>query len=393
MKEETKIIQRLWTADAHGNKLPTTVNPPVYRGSTVLFDNYEDMRLAGSGQFDGPTYGTDRFPVQRCMEEALRELEGGFVTRVFPSGISAIQNSFYAFAKSGDHVLVVDNAYGPGVRFCKKVLTKFNIETTLIPPSVAGDIEQYIKPNTVLILLESPGSNTFEIQDIPAITTIAKEKNIITALDNTWATPLYLKPFELGVDISIQAVSKYISGYSDVLMGAVTVNKKYGHILENFHSVTEMYTPDNDCYLALRGMKTLSTRLKQHEQSALQVAAWLEEHEKVDTVIHPALPNHPEHHIWKRDFTGSSGLFAFTFKRDYSPDELALFIDKLALFGLGYSWGGYKSLLTAARQRRATPSRFSGKTIIRLNIGLESPDDLILDLDKGISLLPSAHTV
>ncbi len=387
MKEETKIIQRLWTADAHGNKLPTTVNPPVYRGSTVLFNNYENMCLATSGQFEGPTYGTDRFPVQRCMEEALRELEGGFITRVFPSGISAIQNTFYAFTKSGDHVLVVDNAYGPGVRFCKKVLSKFNIETTLIPPSVAGDIEQYIRPNTVLILLESPGSNTFEIQDIPAITAIAREKNIVTALDNTWATPLYLKPFELGVDISIQAVSKYLSGYSDVLMGAVTVNEKYGHILDNFHSVTEMYTPDNDCYLALRGMKTFSTRLKQHEQSALQVAGWLEEQAKVDIVIHPALPNHPEHHLWKRDFTGSSGLFAFTFKKDYTTEELALFINKLNLFGLGYSWGGYKSLLTAARQRRTTPSRFSGKTVIRLNIGLEDPEDLMLDLDKGLSQL------
>ena len=238
-----------------------------------------------------------------------------------------------------------------------------------------------------MILLESPGSNTFEIQDIPAITAVARKRNIITALDNTWATPLYLKPFVLGIDISIQAVSKYISGYSDVLMGAVTVNEKYGHILDNFHSVTEMYTPDNDCYLALRGMKTFSTRLKQHEQSALQVAGWLEEQTKVDIVIHPALPNHPEHHLWKRDFTGSSGLFAFTLKKSYATEELALFINKLALFGLGYSWGGYKSLLTAARQRRSTPSRFSGKTVIRLNIGLENPEDLMIDLDKGLNRL------
>ncbi len=388
MKEESKIIHRLWTVDGHGNNLPTTVNPPVYRGSTVLFDTYEDMYMAGQGRYDGPTYGTDRFPVQRCLEEALRELEGGSVTRVYPSGIAAIQNFFYAFTKSGDHILVVDNAYGPGVRFCKKVLAKFNIETTFIPPSVAEDIEQYIKPNTVLILLESPGSNTFEIQDIPVITTIAEKNGIVTALDNTWATPLYLKPFELGVDVSIQAISKYISGYSDVLMGAVTVNEKYGHILDNFHSVTEMYTPDSDCYLALRGMKTLSIRLKQHEQSAIQVASWLGGHEKVDTVIHPALPNHPEHHLWKRDFSGSSGLFAFTLKKDYSTEELAGFINKLNHFGLGYSWGGYKSLLTAAKQRRNTPSRFSGKTIIRLNIGLEGVEDLILDLEQGIEMLP-----
>ncbi len=388
MKAKTKIINHFWTADTPVDRLPTTINPPVYRGSTVLFDNFEDMCLAGKGQYDGITYGTDRFPVQRSLEEALRELENGFVTRVFPSGISAIQNSLYAFTKSGDHILVVDNAYGPGVRFCKKILARFNVETTFIPPSAGEDIEQYIKPNTVLILLESPGSNTFEIQDIPAITAIAEKRNIITALDNTWATPLHLKPFDLGVDISIQAVSKYISGYSDVLMGAVTVNEKYGQLLSDYYSLTELYTPDSECYLALRGLKTLSTRLRQHESSALQVAARLQEHEKIDTVIHPALPDHPEHHLWKRDFSGSSGLFAFTFKKDYSAEELALFINALDFFGLGYSWGGYKSLLTAARQRRNTPSIYAGKTIIRLNIGLEDPDDLILDLERGMTRLP-----
>ncbi len=388
MKTYTKIINHFQTADTSGSRLPTTINPPVYRGSTVLFDNFEDMCLAGKGQYDGITYGTDRFPVQRSLEEALRELENGFVTRVFPSGISAIQNSLYAFTKSGDHILVVDNAYGPGVRFCKKILARFNVETTFIPPSAGEDIEQYIRPNTVLILLESPGSNTFEIQDIPAITAIAEKRNIITALDNTWATPLNLKPFDLGVDISIQAVSKYISGYSDVLMGAVTVNEKYSQMFSDYYSLTELYTPDSECYLALRGLKTLSTRLRQHESSALQVAARLQEHEKIDTVIHPALPDHPEHHLWKRDFSGSSGLFAFTFKKDYSAEELALFINALDFFGLGYSWGGYKSLLTAARQRRNTPSIYAGKTIIRLNIGLEDPDDLILDLERGMTRLP-----
>lgn len=387
MKEETKIINHFWADDTHGTILPTTVNPPVYRGSTVLFDNFEDMCLAGKGAYDGPTYGTDRLPVQRCLEEALRELEGGSVTRVFPSGISAIQNTLYAFVKSGDHILVVDNAYGPGVRFCKKMLTRFNIETTLIPPSLGGDIVHYIRPNTVMILLESPGSHTFEIQDIPAVTAVARKNNIITALDNTWATPLYLKPFELGVDISIQAVSKYISGYSDVLMGAVTVNEKYSKALTDYYSLAELYTPDNDCYLALRGLKTLPTRLKQHERSALQIATRLQDHEKIDTVIHPALPNHPEHHLWKRDFRGSSGLFAFTFKKEYSTEELARFINRLEHFGLGYSWGGYKSLLTAARQKRDTPSIYSGKTIIRLNIGLEDPEDLILDLERGMARL------
>ncbi len=369
-------------------KLPTTINPPVYHASTVLFKNYEEMRLAGRGQFDGPTYGTDRMPVQRAFEKALCDLEKGSVTRLFPSGLSAIQNMFWCFVKSGDHILVVDNAYGPGVGFCRKILTRFNIETTYIPPTTGKDIVDFIRPETVLILLESPGSNTFEIQDIPTITTIAKEKNIITALDNTWATPLYLNPFELGIDISIQSVTKYISGYSDVLMGALTVNQEYADILKNFYSRMELYAPENDCYMALRGLKTLATRLRQHEQSAILVARHLEQHGKIDSLFHPALPGHPEHHLWKRDFQGSSGLFGFTLKQEYSDRELAEFIDSLELFGLGYSWGGFKSLLTASRQKRRMPSRYSGKRIIRLHIGLEPPEDLILDLERGLAKLP-----
>ncbi|WP_457576331.1 cystathionine beta-lyase [Desulfomarina sp.] len=368
-------------------KLPATINPPIYHASTVLFKNYEEMRQAGTGQFDGPTYGTDRMPVQRAFEKALCDLEKGSVTRLFPSGLSAIQNMFWCFAKSGDHILVVDNAYGPGVSFCRKILARFNIETTFIPPSAGKNIVDFIRPETVLILLESPGSNTFEIQDIPAITTIAREKKIITALDNTWATPLYLNPFDLGIDISIQSVTKYISGYSDVLMGALTVTDTHADILENFYSRMEIYAPENDCYMALRGLRSLATRLRQHEQSAIQVAKYLEQHGKIDCLFHPALPSHPEHHLWKRDFSGSSGLFGFTLKQEYNDRELAEFIDSLELFGLGYSWGGFKSLLTAARQRRRMPSRYSGKRIIRLHIGLEPPEDLILDLERGLAKL------
>lgn len=388
MKETSKIISHDWRADALKMKRLTTINPPVYQGSTLLFDSYEDMCLAGKGLYDGPTYGTDRLLAQRAFEESLRELEQGFATRLFPSGLSAIRNTLNAFLKSGDHILVVDNAYGPGVKYCKKVLSRFNIRTTLIPPSVGEDIERYITPETALILLESPGSNTFELQDIPAVTAVARDRGIITALDNTWATPLYLKPLELGVDLSIQAVTKYIAGYSDLLMGAVTVNEKYGKIFTEFYSTIEMYSSDSDAYLALRGLKSLAVRLKQHENSALMVASWLEEQKEVSRVFHPALPSHPEHHIFKRDFSGSSGLFGFTFARDYTQEELALFIDSLEFFGLGYSWGGYRSLLTAARQRRETRSRYLGETIIRLNIGLEDPHDLILDLEQAMGNLP-----
>ena len=385
MKQETKILGKLWPA--RDTTPATTINPPVYRGSTVLFDNYQEMLKVGRHEYEGITYGTDRLPTQRQFEEAMRQLEGGAVTRVFQSGIAAIQTALLAFTKSGDHILVCDNAYSPGQRFCKKVLKKFNIDYTLIPPDVGADIEQYIRPNTVLVLLESPGSITFEIQDIRAITNITGPKNIVTVLDATWATPLYLKPFELGIDVSIHSVTKYISGYSDVLAGTVTVGDRYGQTFADFYKLLEIYTPAEECYLALRGLYSLATRLRQHEQSALTVAKWLQTVSVIDDVIHPALPSHPEHHLWQRDFTGSSGLFAFTFKKDYTDEELTAFIDSLELFHLGYSWGGYKSLLTAAKIMRSTPSRYAGKTIVRLSIGLEDCDDLICDLDKGLAML------
>ncbi len=386
MKDSTQIIAKNW---AERDTTPaTTINPPCYKGSTVLFDCYADMLKSRRNEYAGISYGTDRLPTQRQFEEAMRQLEGGSVTRVFQSGIAAIQTALMAFTASGDHILVVDNAYGPGQRFCRKVLEKkYHVQCTLVPPNIGADIENYLQPNTRLILLESPGSITFELQDIPAITAIARQKGIVTLLDATWATPLYLKPFELGIDATIHSVTKYISGYSDVLAGTVSVGEKYAQRFEEFYKLLEIYTPAEECYLALRGLHSLAVRLRQHEQSALTIAQWLQTVPLVDEVLHPALPCHPEHHIWKRDFIGSSGLFAFTFKKDYSERELAAFIDSLALFRLGYSWGGFQSLLTAAKTARTTPSRYSAKTIIRLNIGLEDCEDLRTDLEKGFAML------
>ncbi len=387
MKDSTGLIR---SADDHkefDDKPVRTVNPPVYSGSTVLFANYEDLLLANSGKYDGITYGTDRLPTQRDFEESLRKLEGGKLTRAFQSGISAIINTLLAFTGSGDHILVCQNVYGPTARFCKKILAKYNVKITFVPPAVGADIIEYIGPDTKLIFLESPGSNTFEIQDIPAVTAMAKPKGIVTVLDNTWATPLYLKPFELGIDISIQSVTKYISGHSDVLLGAVTVNEKYAEEYANFYSVMEIFASPHDCYLALRGLKTLPVRLKQHEASALKIAQWLETIDMVDRVIHPALPGHPEHRIWQRDFKGSSGLFAFTFKEDYAKEKIAFFINSLDLFGIGYSWGGFKSLITAGKYSRSADSNYYGKTVVRLNIGLEDAEDLMQDLAKGFDML------
>ncbi len=385
MKEETRIISTAW--ENRPNSFAGTINPPRYRGSTVLFPSYGDMLKAAAKEYEGISYGTDRLPTQRHFEETMRELEGAAVTRVFQSGIAAIQASLMAFTGSGDHVLVCDNAYGPGQRFCRKILKKFGVDFSLVPPDIGAEISSYIRPETRVILLESPGSITMEIQDIPAVTAVAREHGIVTILDATWATPLYLKPFELGVDVSIHSVTKYIAGYSDVLAGTVSVNGEHQARFEQFYDIMEIYTPAEECYLALRGLYSLATRLRQHEQSALEIASWLSGHELIDEVLHPALPSHPEHHLWRRDFSGSSGLFSFVLKKEPDGKELAGFIDSLKLFKLGYSWGGYKSLLTAAKIRRNTECRYDGKTIIRLNIGLENVSDLIDDLAGGLTLL------
>ncbi|MCD6187747.1 MAG: cystathionine beta-lyase [Desulfuromusa sp.] len=387
MKQTTRLVSFDPSCGNEGLPELKTINPPVFRASTILFDNFEDLTLANTGGYKGITYGTDRLPNQRAFEEAIRELEGGALTRAFPSGISAVINVLLAFTNSGDHILVCDNAYGPTARFCNEILTKYNIETTFIPPESGKGIETYLRDNTKLVFLESPGSNTFEIQDIPAITTLAKQRDIVTVLDNTWATPLYLDAFALGIDVSIQSVTKYISGHSDILMGTATVNEKYAETLKQFYKTLEIYTPEEDCYTALRGLRTLPLRLKQHEQSALEVARWLEPLNIIDHVIHPALPSHPQHQLWQRDFSGSSGLFAFVFKQEYAQEKLVAFVNSLQLFGIGYSWGGFRSLITAGKYNRTQESRYAGRTIIRLNIGLEEPVDLINDLESGFELL------
>lgn len=386
MKKTTKLIGLHDYYDEIAGKQVKTINPPVYTGSTILFDSYEDFLQANAGNYQGICYGTDRLPTQRAFEEALAEFEGGVLSRAFQSGISAIIHTLLAFTRSGDQVLICENSYYPTLNFCKKVLTQYNVEIAFIPAAVGADISDYIKANTKLIFLESPGSNTFEIQDIPAITAIAKAKNIITVLDNTWATPLYLQPFDLGIDISIQSATKYISGHSDLLLGAVTVSQRYAQQFADFYRLMEAYASADDCYQALRGLKTLSVRLREHEKNALKLAHWLQELEFIDKVIHPALESHPQHALWKRDFSGSSGLFAFTFKQDYDTKQLAIFINALKVFGIGYSWGGFKSLITAGHYPRKAGIVDANKTVVRLNIGLEDYEDIQQDLEQSFAL-------
>jgi len=387
MSEPSDIVGWHDYSESFGGKKITTINPAIQNGSTVLFDSYEDMLAIQGGEYPGVTYGTGGLTTQKAFEEALCKLENGHTSKAFPSGISAIINTLMAYTESGDEVLLCDNVYSPTTRFCYKVLEKYGVKISPLSSAIGAEIEAQITDKTKLIFLESPGSNTFEIQDIRAITKIARDRNIITVIDNTWATPLHLKPLDLGVDICIHSATKYICGYSDVLLGVATVCKKYAESFNAFYHSLEICANPHDCYLALRGLRTMSVRLKAHEKSAYEIARWLESHELIDKVIHPGLPSHPQHDLWKRDFAGAAGLFAFTFKNDYSNEQIAQFVNALTMFGLGFSWGGFKSLITAGKFKRSGKWKHNGKHIIRLNIGLENNQDLKDDLASAFIAL------
>jgi len=371
----------------YGDRKIRTINPDVQSGSTVLFNHFEDMQLALDGNYPGVDYGTHGLSTQKAFEEAMCKLENGHASYAFPSGISAITNTLMAFTESGDEVLLCDNVYSPTARFCHKILEKYNVKITHIESDIGAEIIDYINEKTKLIFLESPGSNTFEIQDIALIVKEAKKSGIMTIMDNSWATPLFLRPLDLGIDISIQSVTKYICGHSDVLLGCTTVNQKYANEFSKYFDTVENYANPQDCYQALRGLRSLKVRLEAHQKTAFEVARWLESNDIVETVIHPGLESHPQHDLWKRDFSGASGLFAFTFKKSYSDEKIALFANSLEIFALGFSWGGYKSLLTARPYKRDGEWVHDGKHLVRLSIGLEDSSELIEDLKQGFSFL------
>ncbi len=383
----TKIIGSGYTGDCNELERYHSINPPIYHASTILFEDYAELKSVGQGKYDGFTYGTDGSPTQHAFEKALTELEGGYWTRAFPSGLLAITSTLQAFLQSGDHLLICNSVYGPVRRFAANVLNKFGVTTTYFPANIGADIEDYVTPETRFILLESPGSNTFEIQDVPAVVKVARKYDILTAIDNTWATPLCFQPFAHGVDISIHSITKYISGHSDVLLGTVTVSEA---CYERFHRLCrslEIFAPQEACYLALRGLKTLKIRLQQHESAALELATWLQGEAAIEEVLHPALPCHPEHAIWQRDFTGSTGIFSFVLKPEHGEAAVASFVDNLDLFGIGYSWGGFKSLVTAGKFAQSDISRYHDRWMIRLNIGLEDLEDLKADVQQALAKL------
>lgn len=362
------------------------VNPPVMRASTILFDSLADLDAAITDPDAGLYYGRRGTQTQWALEDALTGLEPGAAgTKLFPSGVAAITTALLSVVASGDDVMIADSAYEPTRQFADQILARFCVGVRYYDPCIGADIAALIQPNTKAILLESPGSLSFEVQDVPAITAAAKARGVVTMLDNTWATALRLQPLALGCDISLSALTKYVGGHSDLLMGAATANAALWPRLKNTTYRLGYHVAADDAALALRGLRTLEVRLDRAEASGLAIAKWLAAHQAIDRVLHPALPTHPGHDVWKRDFTGASGLFGFVLKRGKRSHTAAL-IDGLTHFGIGFSWGGFESLILPAT---ITPIRTATQTVwpgpvLRLSIGLEHPDDLIADLAQAL---------
>jgi cysteine-S-conjugate beta-lyase len=360
------------------------VNTPIYRGSTVLFPTMAAIE-ANDQAF---TYGRVGTPTVKALEEAIAELEGGHRTLLTPSGLSAIATALLAFVSAGDEVLVVDSIYRPARRFCDNVLSRLGVKVTYYDPLIGARIAQLITGKTRVVFAESPGSQTFEVQDIPAIVQAAHAAGAVVILDNTWATPLYFKAFAHGVDVSIQAATKYIVGHADAMLGAVTASEQASGAVQKTHEDLGLCPGPEDVYLGLRGLRSLGVRLERHQRSALEIARWLAERPEVARVIHPGLPSDPGHVLWKRDFSGASGLFSILLK-PVPRERLAAMLDGLRLFGMGYSWGGFESLIVPfdpSAYRTATQWQVEGPAL-RLHIGLEDVDDLKVDLEAGFARL------
>ncbi len=364
------------------------VNTPVFRGSTVLFPDVAAYESRDPDDYKAMRYGIHGTPTTFALEEAVARLEGGHAAVALPSGLAAIVAAIAAYVKTGDHILVVDSVYGPTRSFCDKRLKPFGVEVEYYDPLIAGGIARLIRPNTTAVFCEAPGSLTFEMQDIPAIAAAAHARGIPVLADNTWGTPYYFRSFEHGVDVSIHAATKYIAGHSDVLMGIIVTNEQsWLKVRRAVADYGYCVSPD-DCFLTLRGLRTIGVRMHQQQQSALQIARWLQSRPEVLRVLYPALEGDPGHALWQRDFSGAASLFGVILK-PVRWEAVAALIDALQLFGIGSSWGGFESLairVDPARGRTAT--RWNpGGPLIRLHIGLEDPDDLIADLKQGFAQL------
>lgn len=392
MKKDTTIVN----AGRHPERNHGFVNPSITRGSTVVFESMAAFEDAVKNRYDAYIYGRFGTPTSKAFEEAMAELEGG-TDRVrsiaVSSGMGAITAVLMAHLKAGDHLLAPDNVYGPVRNVAENLLKRFGVETSFYDPLAGPAIEEQIRDNTAMIYVEAPGSLTMEMPDVPAITKLARQRGITTAFDNTWATPYFFQPFEHGIDISIQAATKYIVGHSDAMLGVITMPlKKFESVKMTANFLGACPAPE-DCYLGLRGLRTLGVRLRQHQINALIVAKWLDERPEVSRVLYPGLPGNPGHELWKRDFTGATGLLSVILN-DYPKKAVDAMIGGYTLFGLGASFGGYESLVLPVRVdalRTATQWKPEGPGV-RFHVGLEDTEDLIADLAAGFERLEAASS-
>jgi cystathionine beta-lyase len=391
MRDETRVVH----CGLHPERHEGAVNPPVYHASTILSQSVEEYRRKRREwlqEMPGTYYGRFGTPTTESLQEAIATLEGGYRSLVYPSGLAACAGALLACVSTGDHVLMTDSVYGPTRNLTKGVLKRFGVATSFYDPLVAGGIESLIQPNTRVIYLESPGSLTFEVQDVPAIAEVARRRGITTIIDNTWGTPLFFKPFAHGVDVSVQAATKYIVGHSDAMLGVATCTKDlWPRLKSSTYELGQTAAPD-DVYLAQRGLRTLAVRLKQHWQAGVTLAEWVARQPEVERVLHPGLPGDPGHAIWKRDFTGACGLFGVVLKEGVSDRALCALIDDLELYGIGASWGGFESLIVPFDPREArTAIEWKHKgPCFRIHAGLENVEDLIADLEAGFGRLRAA---
>lgn len=363
---------------------------PIHHASTVVFPSVQAYRSRGERQYEGYMYGLTGTPTTMTLAQRIADLEGGHRCVLTPSGLSAIALVYLACLTRGDHVLVPDNVYAPSRELTRKLLAGIGIECSFYDPLAGADIASAMRDNTRLVWMESPGSITMEVQDVSAIAAAAHARGALAAIDNTWSAGLFFKPFDQGCDFSLQAVTKYIGGHADLLLGAVTAKDEalYRRV-KNMASVLGLGAAPDDCFLALRGVPTLAARLRQHGQSALAIGEWLKTRPEVKRVLHPALPDCPGHAIWQRDFSGASGLFSIVLREEFPQAAVDRMIDNLRYFKIGASWGGPVSLalpLDPRSIRSAVPWRETG-SLVRLNIGLEDPADLMADLQAGLELL------
>jgi cystathionine beta-lyase len=380
------------TLAAHLGRAPRkwlgAVNTPVFHASTMLFPTVADLEAAARGEYAGIGYGLHGLPTVTDLQAAIAELEGGHAALAVPSGLTATTLPLLALTRPGDHVLVTDAVYGPTRRFCELHLKRMGIEVTYYDPLAGADIAREFRANTRLVFAESPGSLTFEVQDIPAIAAVAHAHDALVVLDNTWATPLFFRSFDHGVDVAVHAATKYIGGHSDVLLGLIVGNAKTYPALHRLWTDMGVTASSEDCFLGLRGLRTLPTRLAQQQASGLRIAAWLRTQPEVKEVLHPGLPGARGHELWKRDFRGAASLFGVVLQ-PVAKERIDAMLNGLELFGMGWSWGGFESLIipTYPERGRTATTWTPGGPCLRMAIGLEDPDDLLADLEAGLERL------